>query len=66
MSQKSQSPKTTRRKLVLTGAAVAATAAISAPAVVKAAKPRQFSLSEHLAIQGHLPRIRPGLCEEGE
>ena len=32
MSQKSQSPKTTRRKLVLTGAAVAATAAISAPA----------------------------------
>jgi TRAP-type mannitol/chloroaromatic compound transport system substrate-binding protein len=36
MSQKSQSPKTTRRKLVLSGAAVAATAALSAPAVVKA------------------------------
>jgi TRAP-type mannitol/chloroaromatic compound transport system substrate-binding protein len=36
MSQKSQSPKTTRRKLVLTGAAVAATAAVSTPAVVKA------------------------------
>ena len=39
MSQKSQSPKTTRRKLVLSGAAVAATAAISAPAVVKAQAP---------------------------
>jgi hypothetical protein len=36
MSQKSQSPKTTRRKLVLSGAAVAATAALSAPAAVKA------------------------------
>jgi len=36
MSQKSQSPKTTRRKLVLSGAAVAATAALSAPTVVKA------------------------------
>jgi TRAP-type mannitol/chloroaromatic compound transport system substrate-binding protein len=36
MSQKSQSPKTTRRKLVLSGAAVAATAALNAPAVVKA------------------------------
>ena len=42
MSQKSQSPKTTRRKLVLTGAAVAATAAISAPAVVKAQGPVSF------------------------
>ena len=42
MSQKSQSPKTTRRKLVLTGAAVAATAAISAPAVVKAQSPVSF------------------------
>ncbi len=36
MLQKSQSPKTTRRKLVLTSAAVAATAAVSAPTVVKA------------------------------
>jgi TRAP-type mannitol/chloroaromatic compound transport system substrate-binding protein len=42
MSQKSQSPKTTRRKLVLTGAAVAATAAVSAPAVVKAQGPTSF------------------------
>ena len=42
MSQKSQSPKTTRRKLVLTGAAVAAAAAISAPAVVKAQSPVSF------------------------
>ncbi len=42
MSQKSQSPKTTRRKLVLTGAAVAAAAAISAPAVVKAQGPVSF------------------------
>jgi TRAP-type mannitol/chloroaromatic compound transport system substrate-binding protein len=36
MSQKRQSPKTTRRKLVLSGAAVAAAAAVGAPAVVKA------------------------------
>jgi TRAP-type mannitol/chloroaromatic compound transport system substrate-binding protein len=42
MSQKSQSPKTTRRKLVLTGAAVAATAAVSTPAVVKAQGPTNF------------------------
>jgi TRAP-type mannitol/chloroaromatic compound transport system substrate-binding protein len=42
MSQKSQSPKTTRRKLVLTGAAIAATAAVSAPAVVKAQGPVNF------------------------
>src|SRR5262245_25153919 len=42
MSQKSQSPKTTRRKLVLTGAAVAATAAVSAPGVVKAQGPVNF------------------------
>jgi TRAP-type mannitol/chloroaromatic compound transport system substrate-binding protein len=42
MLQKSQSPKTTRRKLVLTGAAAAATAAVSAPAVVKAQGPVNF------------------------
>src|SRR5262245_66585637 len=42
MPKKSQSPKTTRRKLVLTGAAVAATAAVSAPAVVMAQGPVNF------------------------
>src|SRR5262245_29794863 len=42
MSQTSQSPKTTRRKLVLTGAAVAATAAVGTPAVVKAQGPVNF------------------------
>ena len=42
MSQKSQSPKTTRRKLVMSGAAVAAAAAVSTPAVVKAQGPISF------------------------
>ena len=39
MSEKPQSPKTTRRKLVMAGAAVAATAAVATPAVVKAQGP---------------------------
>src|SRR5262249_31957596 len=39
MSQKSQSPKTTRRNLELTGAPAAAPAAVSPPAVVKAQGP---------------------------
>ena len=42
MSEKPQSPKTTRRKLVMAGAAVAATAAVGTPAVVKAQGPTSF------------------------
>ena len=49
-------PKTPRRRSLLKGAAVAA-GAMSAP-MVAVAQTTSLPLPEHLAGQGHLPRVR--------
>ena len=41
-------------------------AAVVAPSVVSAQGPDQHALAEHLAVQGHLPRIRDRLRQEGQ
>ena len=57
--------KASRRKF-LSGAAVAAAATVAAPNVVKAQGPDQHALAEHLAGEGHLPRVRARLRQEGQ
>ena len=54
-----------RRRKFLGGAAMA-TAAVAAPSVVSGAGPDQHALAEHLAVEGHLPRIRARLRQEGQ
>ena len=57
-------PKTPRRRTLLKGAAVAA-GAMSAP-MVAVAQTTSLPLPEHLAGQGHLPRVRQRLRQEGQ
>ena len=65
MSKKSASSPTTRRKF-LGGAAVATAATVAAPSRRQGARPHQHALAEHLAVEGHLPRIRARLRQEGQ
>ena len=58
--------KTSSRRRFLKVAAAGAAATVAAPSIVERAGPDQHALAEHLAVQGHLPRIRPRLRQEGQ
>ena len=58
MSKKSDSKTATRRKFLMAAGATAAAATVAAPSVAGPAGPDQHALAEHMAVEGHLPRIR--------
>ena len=54
------------RREFLSGAAVMAAATVGGAHRRQGPGPDQHALAEHLAGQGHLPRVRPGLRQEGQ
>ncbi len=69
VSDQVKTQKGLSRRKFLASAAIAAggaAATIGFPAIVKAQGPITHALAEHLAHQGHFPRVRPRLCQEGK
>ena len=61
-------PQATSRRKFLTAAtgAAAGAATLGFPMIAKAQRPDHDALAEHVAVEGHLPRVRARLREEGQ